>query len=189
MIKSLLYLFFFLCSLTALAQNDTLILKNNDLMVGEIKSMDKGILKIETDYSDVNFKVSWSGIKRVKTTRHYLITLSDGRRFNGSFKSVDDEKVEIDTELPVLLIKFSHKSGKTEKPFGVKVIVPSSNMVYLAALDDGFWSRLYANIDFGWSLTKADNLRQVSFTSRLGWIFGRPMENQLRDQCDEFNSG
>ncbi len=135
--------------------------------------MDRGILTIETYYWDVDFKVFWSGIKRVKTTRYYLITISDARRFNGSFKSVEDGNEEIDTELPVLLIKFSHKSAKTEKPFGGKVIVPSSNMVYLAALDDGFWSRLSANIDFGWSLTKANNLRQVSFTSGLGYLADR----------------
>jgi hypothetical protein len=173
MIKSLLCIIFFVCALSAVAQNDTLVLKNDDLMVGEIKSMDKGILTIETDYSDVDFKVSWSGIKRVRTNRYYLITLSDGRRFNGSFKSLDDEKVEIDTELPVLLIKFSNKTSKTEKPFVGKVIVPTMDMVYLAALDEGFWSRLSANIDFGWSLTKANNLRQVSFTSGLGYLADR----------------
>lgn len=129
MIKSLLCLVFFLCALPAIAQNDTLILKNNDLMVGEIKSMDKGILTIETDYSDVDFKISWSGIKRVKSNRYYLITLSDGRRFNGSFKSVDDENVEIDTELPDLIIKFSNKTDKTEKPLGGKVIVRTMDYI------------------------------------------------------------
>jgi hypothetical protein len=32
-----------------------LIMNNNDVIVGEIKSMDKGVLVIDTDYSDSDF--------------------------------------------------------------------------------------------------------------------------------------
>lgn len=40
------------------AQTYTLILINRDIIVGEIKSMNKKVLGIETDYSGSDFKMS-----------------------------------------------------------------------------------------------------------------------------------
>lgn len=42
------------------AQLDTLAFKNGDKMVGEIKSLDRGVAVVSTDYSDTDFKISWS---------------------------------------------------------------------------------------------------------------------------------
>jgi len=38
------------------AINDSLVFKNGNILVGEIKSMDKGVLIFKTDYSDKDFK-------------------------------------------------------------------------------------------------------------------------------------
>src|SRR4030095_16640372 len=69
------------------AQHDSLLLKNGNTIVGEIKSMDKGVLFIETPYSKNDFSIEWSGIKEVYTTTTFLITLKDGRRFDGPLQS------------------------------------------------------------------------------------------------------
>jgi len=53
--KVFLILFFVVSGVKA--QTDSLILSNNDLIIGEIKSMEKNILGIEKDYSDVDFKI------------------------------------------------------------------------------------------------------------------------------------
>lgn len=37
------------------AQKDSLVLKNGNVIVGEIKSMDKGVLTIKTGYSKKDF--------------------------------------------------------------------------------------------------------------------------------------
>ena len=63
-------------------QKDSLVMNNGDIMVGEIKSMDKGILFIETPYSDKDFNVKWIEIKEVYSTTRFLVTLQDGRRIN-----------------------------------------------------------------------------------------------------------
>ncbi len=83
-IKLGLIIIFALSSQLVFGQTDTLVFKNNDFMVGEIKTMDKGILTIETDYSNSDFKVDWKELKRVYSRVNYLITLSDGRRYNGT---------------------------------------------------------------------------------------------------------
>jgi hypothetical protein len=50
---------------------------------------------------------------------------------------------------------------------------PLNEIVYLKSVDKGFWSRLYASIDVGFSLTKANNLRQTSVRSTLGYLAER----------------
>src|SRR5262245_31780504 len=54
--------------------HDSIILKNGDVIVGEIKSMDKGVLTIETDYSKSDITIKWSGIKEIYSTSHFMIT-------------------------------------------------------------------------------------------------------------------
>ena len=55
-----LIVFFILIGSSTVAQNDTIRLINNDILVGEIKSMSKGILTIETAYSEKDFKIEFN---------------------------------------------------------------------------------------------------------------------------------
>lgn len=160
--------------ISANAQRDSLILKNKDLIIGEIKSMDKGVLTMETDYSDSDFKISWNGIDQLFSNTKYLITLSNGKRYNGSIRSSGDGFIEIDTYDPEYLInRRKRKNEGTEDIGGGKAKVSIEEIVYLNALDDGFWSRLSANIDLGWSLTRANDLRQFNIRSGLGYLADR----------------
>ena len=134
------------------AQNDTLVLNNGDVIVGDLKSMDKGILTIEPSYSDSDFKIKWEDIKEMKATQRYLITLSDGRRINGTFSSTGDGKIFI-----------SNEDGEDQT-------VDQSEVVYINSVDSGFLSRLSANIDFGLSLTKANNQRQLNGNFRMAYL-------------------
>ncbi len=138
-----------------LAQTDSLILKNDDIIVGEIKSLDRGILTIETDYSDKDFKIEWSGVTEIHTESFFLITLSDGRRYNGTLESPSPGRATINID----------EGGTTE--------VDLMDLVFLKSIDAGFWSRLYAAIDVGYSLTKANNLRQFSLNGKIGYLAER----------------
>jgi hypothetical protein len=53
--KNLLICYCLFLGIATQAQKDSLVLKNGDVIVGEIKSMDKGVLTIETDYSKNDF--------------------------------------------------------------------------------------------------------------------------------------
>ncbi|MEP0714217.1 MAG: hypothetical protein ABJC55_20040, partial [Algoriphagus sp.] len=68
----LFVLLLFGASASILAQTDSLLLSNGNLIVGEIKSMDKGVLTIETDYSDSDFKITWGEIKKITSRTNYL---------------------------------------------------------------------------------------------------------------------
>ena len=79
---------------TLLAQ-DSLVFKNDDFVAGEIKSMDRGVLTIETDYSKSDFTVEWTGVKEIFTKTQFLITLTDGSRVTGTLTSPDSANVII----------------------------------------------------------------------------------------------
>ena len=137
------------------AQNDTLYLNNGDMIVGDLKSMDRGVLTIEPSYSDSDFKITWEDIKEMKAHQRYLITLSDGGRINGTFRSAGEGKLFI-----------ANEDGEDRT-------VNQDDVVNIKSVDNGFLSRLSANIDFGLSLTKANNQKQLNGNLRLGYLEDR----------------
>ena len=158
-------------SAIAFAQKDSLTLVNGDKMIGEVKSMDRGVMTFKTDYSDDDFKIEWDGVKEIHTSTYFLITLTDGRRYNGHINSNGPEKITITTD-----------KGET-------VEIGQDDIVYLDDVDQGFWSQLYFSIDFGLDLTKANNFKQLSVNSNLGYTAKRwnidAVYNTLYSKQDE----
>jgi putative salt-induced outer membrane protein YdiY len=134
------------------AQTDTITFKNGDIIVGEIKSMDKGVIQIETDYSDSDFKIEWLKVQKVRSDVIFLISTSNGHRYSGKINSLDDESVLV----------ISHDT--------IDHTLKKKEIVYLKSLDSGFWSQLYASVDIGFNYTKANNLTQLSVRSNLGYF-------------------
>ena len=143
---------FIIAAHPAFSQHDSLILKNKDVIVGEIKSLDKGVLTIETGYSKSDFTVEWSGIKEIYSKTTFLVTLKDGSRINGAFRSDSLNKIIIT----------DNEGKKTETTL--------DNIVYLKGIKSSFWSRVHANIDAGLSITKANNLKQYNVRSGFGYL-------------------
>lgn len=132
---------------------DSLVLKNGDKIVGEIKSLDKGVITVETDYSKNDFTIEWLGIKEIYTVSNFLITLKDGRRINGNIQSVKEANIVFITSM--------------EKD---TVQVHLGDIVFLKALKSDFWGRLKANIDLGITFTKANNMRQYSLRTAISYL-------------------
>src|SRR6186713_3198455 len=151
--KNLLISYCMFLGIATQAQKDSLVLKNGDVIVGEIKSMDKGVLTIETDYSKKDFTVEWDGIKEIFSKSHFLVTLKNGQRINGTVESAEAGKK---------IIINGDDGSKTETTL--------EEMVFLKGLKSDFWSRAYASIDLGLSFTKANNLQQYNVRSKLGYL-------------------
>ncbi len=139
----------------ALAQQDSLIMKNGDVIVGEFKDLDKGVGIFETPYSNADFKIEWKEIKEIYTTSYFLITLSSGTRYNGKINSTANGKVKIITNE------------------NDSVIYDLIDIVFLKSVKPGFWQKFKANIDFDLSRTKANNLKQVSVHSMVSYLSER----------------
>ncbi|MDR7369627.1 DUF481 domain-containing protein [Flavobacterium aquidurense] len=136
---------------------DTLVLKNNDVIIGEIKSLNKGVVQIETDYSKSDFKLEWKQVKYISSSRTHIINLSSGVLLNGILsKGASPDKckitnIETDTQTEVNL----------------------NNIVYIKPVDDSFWDRLDAGFDVGIKLTKSQNLQQLTINANLGYTAKR----------------
>jgi len=137
------------------SQSDSLVLKNGDVIIGELKHMDRGVVTIETDYSDSDFKIEWDGITEMYTITSFLITTSDGDRFNGTIRSSGEKKVTVELE-----------EGGTED-------ITFMDIVYLKSVDDGFWNKIDAFVDVGLDMTKANN--QTTFSTRSGIEYMAPV--------------
>lgn len=133
-------------------QPDSVIFMNGNYLVGEVKSLSRNVLKVETEYSDDDFTIEWDGVKEIYTKTFFLISLSDGRRLNGSINSIGDKIIKITTDE------------------GNEIETTPENIVFLDDINQGFWSQVYASVDFGWDLTKANNFRQYSMRSNVGYV-------------------
>jgi hypothetical protein len=171
--KNILFVFFLLSFLSNFiyAQKDSLILKNGDVIVGEVKGMNRGVVTLETDYSDKDFKIEWSGLKKIYTNTIFLITTSEGTRYNGRLLS------GLGDDIYILSIS------------GLKLPVTRQDVVLLQSVSQGFWSRLKAAIDFGYSVARANNLHQVTLGSTMSYIgdkwSGNMMFNGLSSVQDD----
>ncbi|WP_048330918.1 DUF481 domain-containing protein [Bizionia psychrotolerans] len=147
-----LFLFLTLLSQLSWSQNDTIVLKNNDKIIGEIKSMDRGVVTVKTDYSDSDFKITWIDIIRVSSEQTFLLTLSDGRRINSTFKTKGDDLGNV-----------------TIFENGVEIIIPIADIVYIKPVKGDFLSRIVASVSVGYNITKSNNLSQFSVNSNLSY--------------------
>ncbi len=76
------FAFIFLVKLS-FAQKDSLVFKNGNYITGEIKSMTRGVLQVETDYSDSDFKIEWKNVAFIYTEQNFNFYLIDGIRLSG----------------------------------------------------------------------------------------------------------
>ncbi len=153
MIKNLFFVTgLLLCSCAqALAQQDTLVLKNGDVLVGEIKTLNVGVLTMETDYSDEDFKIEFNKVSEMILERKALILLTRGRRRFGNVRTIEKGRVKITSN------------------DGVEEVIPLNQIVALQEVEDRFWRRFKGRFDLGFNLTKANNNAQLTGEAVLNY--------------------
>jgi len=72
-------------SVTAKSKDDFIFLNNGDRMTGEIKSLVRGVLSFKADYMADPVRLDWTKVKRIESKDHYIITLTSGNLYTGSF--------------------------------------------------------------------------------------------------------
>ena len=149
--RKLLVFLVFLISVTCFGQIDTLVLKNKDVIIGEVKTLNNNVLTMETSYSDKDFQIEFDKVVEMRIQRNCIISLTKGRRRYGHIRSEEPGTVTINTE-----------EGTTEK-------VPIDQVLALQEIEDKFWSRFKGSIDLGFNLTKANNNRQLTLDTRLSY--------------------
>lgn len=147
-----IYILIFFLPFTALTQNDTVRLKNNNLLKGEIKSFSKGVLIMETSYSDEDFKIEFNKIESLIIQRKCLVILTKGRRRFGNVNTDD-------RGLAVITLKD-----------GVKERFKLEELVAIKEVDDKFWKRFNGAIDLSFSHSKANSFTQFNIGGDLNYV-------------------
>ena len=128
------------------AQNDSLIIDKNTILIGEIKEMENGVLTLKTKYSDSDFKIEWLKVTKIISSRKYRLILIDGTRLYGTIKSDTTDITIIIEDVKIGTIKTS----------------PSS-IVYLKHVGShNIFDRINLSLDVGYSYSKVNKLHQLN---------------------------
>ena len=150
--KNYFSVFILLISAIANAQNDTIRLRNSEVLMGEVKSFSRGIIIIETHYSDKDFRVEFNKVKGISIQRKCIILLTEGRRRFGNIKT--------DSKGMVKIISIDH----TVEYFKIDEIIAFEEV------NDKFWNRFNGSIDIGFNFTKANNDSQFTIGGAINYI-------------------
>src|SRR5271155_912257 len=67
-------------------RKDIVIMNNGDRFTGEVKSLQNGVLYVETDYVADKIGVDWAQVQSVNSSAVYQITLVNGVHMTGKIK-------------------------------------------------------------------------------------------------------
>ena len=138
------------------AANDVVVTTSGDRLVGEIKSVEKDILTLSTDYSDSDFKIKWEKIASIESDRQFLLETFDGKRVSGTLKADAQKKAAVVVA-------------------DADVRLPDVSMVQ--PFERTFWSRFDSALDFGYSLTKTNSAKQLSLGGNLSYRDERNLDS------------
>ena len=141
---------FILNSLFAQSKNDTLIINNGDRLIGKVKSMRRGVLIIDTKYSENDFEIEWRKIDEIYTENYFYVTLTKGKHYYGWLRSSDS-----------LVSIISRDSAITNTQL--------NRIVHIIPISKEFKYRFNAEIDIGYRIAKSNNLRQLTASAGLGY--------------------
>lgn len=151
------------------AQHDTLWLKNGNVLYGEIKGLNSGVLKMETPYSDDDFTIDYDEVQKLIVERRCLIILIGGERLFGFLRSKEDGKVTI------------YSTDGTREGMDL------NDITSVQVIKKNLWSRFSGYIDFGFNLTKSNNQRQLNVDGGISytgykWLMSAKISSLFADQ-------
>lgn len=135
---------------------DSIVFKDGRYLSGKAKELSQGVLKLKTPYSKTDFSIKWLKVKEFYSNRKFAISLNSGIQLFG--------QIEMDTaDLTLAYIVQEN---------GLKRPVIFEEIIYIKRIDRKFWDRLKANIDAGYTWTKANNNHQISLQAGVSY-YGR----------------
>jgi len=127
---------------------DTVVLRNGDRVVGEIKSLDRDVLSYKTDDMGT-VTIKWDKILRIASPRYFEVESTSGDRYYGALRAGPEPRqviVEVST--------FSDTLNAAE-------------LVRITPIGQGFFERLDGNISFGFTFQRANQIRSLSLEGNV----------------------
>jgi hypothetical protein len=125
------------------AKTDVVVISNGDHFTGEVKSLDRGRLKLNTDNAG-DIYIEWDKIRRVVSSAQFDIETVSGHHELGSLRSTEQ-----DVKLHVIGAQDS-----AALDFG--------SVVRITPLKTTFWGKIDGSVDVGTSFALANHLSQFN---------------------------
>jgi hypothetical protein len=133
-------------------KTDKVTVKNGDVITGEIKSLQRGILRVGTD-STGDLDIEWEDVVAVTSDQDLLIETTDGTRYLGTLApSGDPAMVEV------------HVADEDEADAEVHEI-PKWDVVLITPIEKKLIGKLKADLSLGSSFTKSSDVAQLTFAA------------------------
>src|SRR6185369_10395897 len=132
-------------SAAAQAKTDVVTLQNGDRITGEVKSLSRGRLKLETDDAGT-IDIEWDNVLQVAAIRQFDVMTVDGRLLLGSLGGATPRTVIIGTGPGAITL-------------------PMIEVTNLAPIGASFWAKLEGSISAGFSYTQSSGISQTTFNS------------------------
>lgn len=152
-------------------KKDSIKFKNDNVLVGEIKSLINGVITMKTSFSDKDFKIEYKEVEEIYLNQTFLINLANGGHYLGTARTTNPGIAEITDDKNLV--------------FETKI----ENITMFKESGTNFWSRFKGNIDLGFNFTKSNNAVQFNVNSDLKyvgkrWNFNASYSNTINDQDD-----
>jgi hypothetical protein len=129
----------------AAQKTDTIHLFNGDRIVGEMKDLQLGLLRVKTDYMSQVY-IEWDQIKTVRTTKRWYVRMRSGAYFDG----------------------YLHASPQLDHLYvvtdGDSIHLPIIDITTLYRLNKGIWPRTDGSLNAGYSYQQSNDLSQLSLS-------------------------
>ncbi|HKR12714.1 MAG TPA: DUF481 domain-containing protein [Pyrinomonadaceae bacterium] len=155
----LLVLLSLLFTVTAIGKNvdDVVVLRNGDRLTGEIKGLQRGELRVKSDYMAEAVRLDWAKVERLDSKSTFMIWLVDGKLVTDVMRVLPNANGTASFE-----IGNSHTAIRVNK----------LDVIRITPVDKGFWRRLEGSIDFGFSFTSGNDQYQTQLAATTTYRAG-----------------
>jgi len=156
---------------SAVAQKtDSVLVRNGDLMVGEMKTLQRGQLEFKTDAMSTVY-VKWPRIVNVTTQKVFEIELVDGSVYFGSMTAGTQDSVVIESD-------------------SLTITVPTQSVVSLERIKPSFWDALDGNLNLGINFTQQNSKADFNLSGEVHYAHeGEPNTSEKGLRLNRFSSG
>jgi hypothetical protein len=159
-------------SVPALAapKTDVLIFLNGDRLTGEVKSLERGKLRFNTDATGT-ISIEWDDVASLESKQNVQVETADGDRHLGHLaKASGEAALVVETAAGPLTLEIAH-------------------VVLMAPIEENRIDRIDGDITAGYNFAKASEVQQMQFGLDIEFrtetrIFGLSADNSLSDSED-----
>lgn len=142
----------------AKSDEDVVVLKNGDRMTGEIKGLQRGELRIKSDYMAEAVRLDWAKVESLESKSTFMIWLVDGKLITDVMRLFPTKA----NEAANFVIGNSRQT----------IRVHQLDVIRITPADRGFWRRLEGSINFGLSFTSGNDQYQTEVAATATYRTG-----------------